>query len=62
MKETTGLFIRSKTELEKFLFYYNCQTLEELEKLLYDDYIRTFIETFNPSHQAHQSREDKTKK
>ena len=31
-------------------------------QLLYDDYIRTFIETFNPSHQAHQSREDKTKK
>lgn len=38
MKDTTGLFIRSRTELEKFLFYYNCQTLEELEKLLYDDY------------------------
>lgn len=38
MKETTGLFIRSKTELEKFLFYYNCQTLEELEKILYDYY------------------------
>lgn len=38
MKETIGLFINNELELEKVMFYYNCQTLEELEKILYDDY------------------------
>lgn len=38
MKETTGLFINSELELEKIMFYYNCQTYKELEDLLYDVY------------------------
>ena len=32
------LKISSRTELEKYMFYYDCQTREELEELLLADY------------------------
>lgn len=32
------LRVRGKLELEKHMFYYNCQTKEELEELLLEQY------------------------
>ena len=37
------LRVRSEIELEKLLFFYNCQTKEELSDYLYKEYSVTLI-------------------
>lgn len=37
------LRIRNKLELEKYMFYYNCKTKEELDERLFTEYGITLI-------------------
>ncbi len=37
------LRVRNELELEKYMFYYNCKTKEELDELLFTEYGITLI-------------------
>lgn len=46
------LRISSRAELEKYMFYYNCQTREELEELLLTEYNTIVKYSKNKKHET----------
>lgn len=53
MDSKSILKISSRAELEKYMFYYNCQTREELEELLLTEYNTIVKYNKNKKHEAH---------